>query len=477
MTLGRFAAPIDWRSVAHHLAGLLQLLGVLLVLPVLVAVLAGEHAYAVLFAGIALAVVAVGWLVRRFRPAGLGLREALVVTVLAYPLLTLVTAGVYLPDHSPVDAVFETLSGFTTTGLTVVEEETLPASVAFFRSFSQWLGGAGIAIVYMAVLAGPGSATSRLYLAEFDEDNVLGNVVRTARGVAAVYLGLTLAGYLALVAAGAGLFDGLLHALSLLSTGGFSPFATSVGAYDSTAVASVTSVFMVAGATSLPLLYVLVAQRRWRRFVGDVQLRTMLALIVVGTVAVLPFHGLALRDFGAHLFHAISALTTTGFTLDDPAQWPAGAKIATVGLMFVGGSSASTAGGLKLLRLALLARLVWWSLVRPLLPREATVPLQVQDVRVREDELRRVVAVAACYAVLLFASWLLLLGTDAAPVDALFEAASALGTVGQSAGLTAPELATGGKLVLCLNMWLGRVEVFAVLFLFPLGVTSHPRSP
>lgn len=193
VTLGRFAPPLDVRSVTYRLAGLLVLAAPCLLPP----------------AGVAL-----------------------------------VAAAGYLPHAGVGDAVFEALSGFTTTGLTAMAEDTLPASVAFFRAFSQWLGGAGIAIIYLAALAGPRSAASRLYMAEFEEGNVPGNVVSAARAVAVVYGGLTLAGY-ALLAAGAGPGDGLLHAFSLLSTGGFSPFPDSVGAYDSPAIGAVTVVFMV----------------------------------------------------------------------------------------------------------------------------------------------------------------------------------------------------------------------------------------
>lgn len=139
--------------------------------------------------------------------------------------------------------------------------------------------------------------------------------------------------------------------------------------------------------------------------------------------------------------------------------------MATVSLMIVGGSAGSTAGGLKLLRLALFARVVWWTTVRMLLPREAHVPLQLRGVSVSEEDLRRTVAVAACYAVLWFGSALLLTGTAPTAVDAAFEAASALGTVGQSVGITGAELAPRPKLVLGLDMWLGRIEILPVLLL------------
>lgn len=464
MTLSRFAPPLHLHSVVSYLGGLLLVAAPCLLVPAGVALVRGEGELAASFAGAAAAALAGGWLGRRVPTSRLGLREALVITALAYPVLALVTAAAYLPVASPSDALFEAISGFTTTGLTVLDVEQLPTSVVFFRSFSQWLGGAGLAVVYLAVLAGPSSAVARLYMAEFEENDVVGNVVSAARAVAGVYLGLTLVGWVGLMLAGAGWFDGLLHALSAVSTGGFSPFAGSIGAYDSAAVATVAGVLMVAGALSLPLLYLLVVRRRWATFLGDVQLRLLAGVLVAGVAVVVAFNGWRLDELGAQAFHVTSALTTTGFVVGDPQTWSQGVKLATAALMAIGGSAGSTAGGLKLLRVALFGYLVWWAVVRMLLPREARVPLAMGGLSFRDDDVRRAVAVAACGGALWFASGLVLAGTGAGAADALFEAAAALATAGQSIGL-ASELAVGPKLMLCLTMWLGRIEVLPVLLL------------
>lgn len=472
MTLSRFAPPLGWRTVAYYLAGLLMLTGPCLLVPAGVAVVAREPRPAAVFAGVAVAAIAVGWLGRRLPAPELGLREALVITALAYPLVAGVSAVAYLPVAGPVDALFEAVSGFTTTGLSVLRPEQLPTSVVFFRSFTQWLGGAGLAVVYLAVLAGPRSAASRLYMAEFEADDVMGNVVTAARAVAGVYAGLTAAGYAALLAAGAGPLDGLLHAFSAVSTGGFSPFAESVGGYDSAAVATVLTGLMLAGAISLPLLYVLIARRQWRTFLGDVQLRMLVAVAAAGVAVIALFDGWQPSELGQHAFHVTSALTTTGFVVSDPQTWSEGAKLATAGLLIVGGSAGSTAGGIKLLRVALLAALVWWSVVRMLLPREARVPLTVGGLSFTDTDVRRAVAVTVCYVTLWFASALVLAGAGADAADAVFESAAALGTAGQSIGLAA-ELAAGPKLMLCATMWLGRIEVLPILLLLRPG---QPRT-
>jgi len=172
----------------------------------------------------------------------------------------------------------------------------------------------------------------------------------------------------------------------------------------------------------------------------------------------------------ASVFHATSALTTAGFQLGDPATWPDGALGVVVGLMVLGGSAGSTAGGLKLFRLVLLLKLAHRLVIRALLPEEAKVPVKLQGVAVPDRELE----LAAGFFVL-YMGWLgvstLLLGLAGFPLEtALFESASALGTVGLSAGVTSPELVWWAKLVLILDMWAGRLEILPVL------VALHPGA-
>lgn len=470
MSVGRFVVPLDLGAVGYQLGGVLMVFAVTLMPCAVVALAAGDMFQSAAFTVAAAVMWSAGWLCRRGEPRELRLREAIVITALAYLVFAAAGAVAFLSVTGPVDAFFEAMSGFTTTGLSLLEPAGLPPSLLFFRAFSQWVGGAGIIILSLVVLAGHGSAASRLYASEFGEENLLGSVVATARVVAAVYAGLTIAGYAALLAAGAGAFDGLLHALALVSTGGFSSFGASIGAYDSAAVEAVTMVFMVVGATSFPLLYLVLRRKQWQKLASDVQVRTLGAVLVAGTLVHLGFVGWdagALRDA---VFHVASAATTTGFTTTDPADLPDGAKMLSVVLMLIGGGVGSTAGGLKLLRLGIALSLISWALLRLMLPREAKVPLKLGGVTITEDELRRTFALVVCYAGLVVMSALAIATLGVPAVDALFETASAAGTVGQSVGVTSPTLPSWAKLLLAVNMWAGRVEILPVL------VMLHPRN-
>lgn len=469
MALVRFALPLDLAGLGYHTGGLLRLLAATLVVPVGVALLSRELPQAGLFATMAALSWAVGWALRRHGAQQLGLREALALTALAYLLFATVGAVAFVPVAGPADAFFEAMSGFTTTGLTVMPVDELPRSLLFFRGYSQWLGGAGIIVLTLVVLAEPGSTGKQLYTAEFGQENLLGSVVSTGRVVMVAYAGLTVAGVLGLWAAGAGFFDAVVHGLSLTSTGGFSPFTDSFGAYDRGAVAGVAGGFMVLGATSLPLLY-MTRHRGPRRLLADSQLRLLVALVLAAAVVFLLFEGPELDELGAAAFHATTAVTTTGFVLEPVSEWSEGARMLALGLMVVGGSVGSTAGGIKLLRLLILVRTVGWSVSRTLLPEEAKMPLTVEHAVVGPEEIRRTFALLGAYLVLLFLGAVAVTGAGVPMENALFDVASALSTVGLSTGATSADLPAWAKLVLALMMWAGRVEIVAVLVLL------HPMN-
>ena len=474
MRLSRFVAPIDKPALLLQIRGPVRLLGLAFAAPLAVALIYREWTQALVFLGLGVT----AWLIGRPPSRGLAAaaapRDALVLGAAVYLVFSVLGAVAFLPVAPFIDGLFESMSGFTTTGLGVLDVERLPRSLVFFRSFTQWIGGAGIVVLSILVLPGPRATLAHFFAAEFKHENLLGNLVTTMRVVFATYGLLTAAAALTYFVVGMSAFDAVVHALSTLSTGGFSSHPRSVGGYPSVAVTAAISLFMLAGAIAFPLYY---GARRdgARRFVGDPQFLTLLAFVGIafGSSLLYARWSLPAADSMDYLFHSISAVTTTGFNTTDAGAWPEGFRLVIVLLMVVGGSAGSTAGGVKLVRLLLVAKLIGWYLSRALLPSEAQVPIREGDHVVRDEEIRETLGFLGLYAAVLAGSTLLIAAAGFDPMDCLFEATSALGTVGLSTGITAASLPVWTKLVLIVDMWAGRLEILPLLvFCYP----GHWRS-
>jgi trk system potassium uptake protein TrkH len=464
MSLILYIRPLDFTAVFVHLQITLRLFGVLLLVPLGVALLTGEYQLAFIFAGLCLVALVIGHFRIIAWTPDLESREALVVTALTYLLFALLATPPFLTTTSFVNGLFEAMSGITTTGLSVLSLKEVPTSLLFFRAYLQWLGGAGIIVLSLIILVGPGKAAFRLYASEFGKENLMGSVIATARVVMVIYCLLTAAGFLVYLGVGMAPFDALLYIMATISTGGFAPYKESVGHFgggSAPAIQAAVLVFMVLGAISFPLYY----QARMRgigHFFRDPQLRGLLVLIVVGFLLLAGVR--RWQDHGIHwLFTAASAATTTGFSLSAPAKWPASTHFIAVLLMLIGGTAGSTAGGLKIFRVLIMGKLALNLLLRALLPPEATLATKLGGIAVSEAEIRHIFGFLVLYLFVLCISSLIFILAGFSADAAVFENASALGTVGLSAGVTSPQLAVGLKLLLAFNMWAGRIEILPVL--------------
>ena len=379
---------------------------------------------------------------------------------------------------SPGDAIFESMSGITTTGATllaVIEDE--PHSVLLWRSIMQWLGGVGIVVLVVAIAPATGLATQRVFYAElsgFSADRLTPRIADTAKIITGVYLALTTAGIVAFSFAGMGPFDALNHALTSVATGGFSTRTASIAAFDSVAVELVAIVLMIAGAVNFAF-YWLALRGRDRLWPQAAEVRAFFGILVAGTAVI----SLALavtddaRDFADSLrsssFTVVSLVTSTGYTTVDFDEWNDFARLTGLVLMFVGGCAGSTAGGMKVIRVMILAKAFAQELGRQLRPRAVQV-LHTRG-RVYSEEVRR--GVLGFFLVYMVVFMLGTLTMAAFGLDEVSAAAStvatlniigpALGEVGATENYAAvPE---GGRWVLTLLMLMGRLEIFTVLVL------------
>jgi trk system potassium uptake protein TrkH len=475
------------RPVLRFLGRLVLLLGVAQLVPALCALLYGEgRATGAFVVSALIAAAAGGAMIVTGRGDGeVYRREGILVVVGGWVLASLFGAVPYLLTgtlDSPVDALFEAASGFTTTGATVLLDiEAAGRGVLFWRSFTQWLGGMGIIVLFVALLPELGPGARFLYKLEVPgptAEALKPRIRDTASILWRLYLLLTAAETVLLMIAGLDLYDALTHTFSTLSTGGFSPRAASVAAFSSPAVDLVVIVFMVLAGGNFSLYFGLRHRSGWN-LLRDAEFRIYLAILGVATAAVAAVllwseryshAGRALLDAA---FQVTSVLTTTGFATADFELWPNSTRMLLVVLMFVGGCAGSTAGSMKVMRMVIGVKAALRE-VRLIFSPSSVISILVGKKPVPEGVVRSV----AGFFILYLTSWGLgtLALTVQGDVDLVTAGSAAIATLGN----IGPGLAGVGpvesyaffrpesKLLMVMLMWLGRLEVYSIAALFTL---------
>jgi trk system potassium uptake protein TrkH len=462
------------------LGWLTALIGAFQLVPVAAALLFGEpvlpylvSAAAAAACGMALALLA--------RPPDRAIRprDGFLVVACAWLLASLFGALPYWTTRTlgPVDALFESISGFTTTGSTVMSEiEGTQRALLLWRSFTQWLGGMGIILFTIAILPLLGIGGMQLFKAEVPgpvKDKLRPRVAETARRLWLVYVGFTAAEWIALRLAGMGGFDALCHSLTTLATGGFSTRNASIGAFDSAAVEWIVILFMLLAAINFVLHYrVLSGHGRevWR----DSELRYFLVVIAAaGLVTVLLLPSEAGRSLEETLrtayFQVISIVTTTGYGTTDFELWPVVAHLLILQLMILGGMAGSTGGGVKSLRALIGIRVLLASFDRLLHPHSVR-PVKYGGRPVPVDLLAGIWAFFTGYFAIAVVAAAVVAASGYEFTTAISSALTAIGNVGPGLGEIGPydnfaHFPAHVKMVLSFCMIAGRLEVFTLLVL------------
>lgn len=466
--------------VARYLGQVLLVLGGLTCVPAAVALLDGAPAIALRHGAVVIVLLAAGGAGARLRApdGGIQKNEALVVSALAFALPPFLMAFPLMGyGLSYQDALFEAISGVTTTGLSVVASvDAMPFAFHFARAWMQWVGGLGVIVLCIAFLIEPGTAARHLGFDRHEMDDLVGGAHAHARRALMAYGTVTVLGIFLLMALGMGAEEALVHAFAAVSTGGFSSHDASLAGI--AAVPARFGVIALCFAGAVPFyVYYRAAYRpgpgRWGSMLSDLQLRALVVL-TVALIAVL--FGLLWRGepadpskaLGDAVITAVSAQTTAGFATVPIAGLGADALGVLIAAMTVGGGFGSTAGGIKILRLLIVLRLFHLMLVRCSVPGSTHISARLGGRPLDPVEIEAAVAVVMGYAGVVFLSFLLFLAFGQPALGSLFEVTSAVGTVGLSAGLTGPALATPLKAVLCVDMLMGRVETIALIVLiFP----------
>jgi trk system potassium uptake protein TrkH len=412
----------------------------------------------------------------------LRLRDGFIVVVLFWMVLGCAGAiPFYLyenMDISLVDALFESISGLTTTGATVlVGLDYLPHGILFYRQELQWLGGMGIIVLAVAIMPMLGVGGMQLYKAEAPgpvKDNKLTpRIAETAKALWYIYLGLTVACAFAYWVAGMDLFDAVTHSFSTVAIGGFSTHDASIGYFDSVAIEAVAIVFMFLGAVNFALHFSVVRNRSLMPYIRDAEFKFYAALLITISVfcAYVLYSQTTNHDFFEALresvFQTISIATTSGFVTTDYASWPVFVPVLLLFSSFVGGCAGSTGGGIKVIRILLLIKQGQREVLRLIHP-NAQVTVKVGKQPVDNSIIDAVWGFFAAYVALFALMMLILMFNGIDQVTAFSAVAATINNLGPGLGEVSANYASlsdFNKLLLCFSMLLGRLEIFTLLVL------------
>jgi len=456
----------------YFLGFLLLIAGAIMLAPIPVAIWFNEGNLIPAFLIPAAVAIAAGcFLRRRFPRTELSLGKAMVLVATVWIILSLFSSIPFMLGNrmSFVDSYFESMAGFTATGLTMIGDvESCKNTILVWRSLTQWIGGLGIIVLFLAALLGAGKAARKMYVAEARMERIEPSLRETARALWKIYLLFTLVGAAGLYFAGMSLFEALNHSMTGIATGGFAVRNTSFAGYGMPVIL-VTIMVMLAGATSFAV-HRRVMAGHWRELFRNVEVQLMMALIALATLALV--WSVGVRDA---LFQSVSALTGTGFSTANLSGWGDLQKGILIILMVVGGGYGSTSSAIKLIRIAIIARAIHWSIKRSFLPERAIVPMKLAGRIYTHDEVMETAIYALIYVFVLMGGAVVLMALGYPAIDSLFESASAQGNVGLSVGITCASMPVVGKIVLILQMLVGRLEILPVVALVSYLISMIPR--
>lgn len=407
-----------------------------------------------------------------------GYREGFAVAAFGWILLAGFGSVPYVLSGTlpnPVDAYFETMSGFTTTGASVITDvEILSRGVLFWRSLTHWLGGMGIIVLTVALIPSLKIAGLQMFKAEVPgptKSKVLPRIAQTSRELYKIYLVITAAEIILLTLAGMNWFDSFIHTFGTVATGGFSSKNASIAAYDSVLIELIIVFFMIVCGMNFALHYYSL-RGNFRPTLKDPEARLYIAIILFSTVLI-AFDLVNSAGYAAgkaareSLFQVASIMTTTGFATADFDQWPPMSKAMLIILMLVGGCAGSTGGAVKVSRMLIMFKGISRQITKLLHP-QAVIPVRVGKDVVPQEVLDNVQTFFFIYIIILGASVLFVTSLGVDLVSAVSAVAATLGNVGPGLGVVGPmtnyfSLPDSAKVVLTLCMLIGRLEIYTIM--------------
>ena len=471
-----------------HLAFVSRVLGLMLMVfstsmlvPIIFATIYQENTLPMFFLAFTITMIVgfLSWLPARNMKGEIRIRDGFIITVLFWLVLSTFGALPFALSQetnlSFIDALFESISGLTTTGATVFTSlEDLPKSILYYRQQLQWLGGIGIVVIAVSILPMIGVGGMQIYKAEtpgpIKDTKLTPRIAETANALFKIYVFLTVACALAYWVAGMSWFDALSHSFSTISIGGFSTYDESLGHFDNNAVLTIASIFMVVSGLNFALHYTAWHARSIKSYISDPEARLFVLVILFGilvttyflyTTASMPNEEILFVG----VFQLISILTTTGFTTTEFHLWPSFLPFFLILLSFFGACAGSTGGGIKMGRILIMSQQVVREIYRLIHP-NAVLPIKTKKHKIPERVTDGIWAFFGIYFFIFYVMVLLLLANNLDYITAWSATAASFNNLGPGLGAVAEnyaDLNAMSKAILCSGMLLGRLEVFTLL--------------
>ncbi|MDW7727890.1 MAG: TrkH family potassium uptake protein [Candidatus Methanoperedens sp.] len=471
---------MNYRVILNVLGTVIKFLGISLLVPLLVALYYNEPGSVRVFIISSVLAILTGTLLEYKYRAEFELhhRESFVIVAMGWFSVAFFGAVPYLLSGiSPIDSLFESMSGFTTTGSTnLTDIESHSRSFLFWRSMTQWLGGMGIIVLVIAILPRLAIAGRQMFNSEATgpiKDKLKPRLKDTAQILWGVYVTFTALEIILLKSAGMSLYDAVVHSFSTMASGGFSPNNESIAGFGSVLIEAIIITFMLVAGANFSLMY-RTLRVDMKSIFRDKEFQGYLSIILLATVVI----SFQLWNLGETLFDSIryatfqvvTVMTTTGFASADFNLWPESARMILLLLMFIGGSAGSTSGAIKVIRVMLLVKFGLREIQKLIHPK-IVKPIRIGENVIPDEVMQAILSFFVLYLLMfvLSSSVLSVLGLDM--ITSISASATTLGNVGPGLNLVGPmadfsTIPIIGKIVLILNMWIGRLEVMTVLILF-----------
>lgn len=478
---------MNYEMMTYVIMSIAKVEGLLMIIPAIVSLFYKEYETSLSIAIIAVAFLLIGiiFTVKKPKKIDIFIKDGILIVGLAWIVFSVIgSLPFYFTGTIPhfIDAYFETVSGFTTTGSTILTDiESLPMGILFWRSFTHWIGGMGVLVFVLAIIPIAESRSINIMKAEVPGptmDKLVPKTKQTAKILYFIYVALTLLEVGLLMFGGMNFFDSLVHAFSTAGTGGFSIKNKSIGFYNSAYIEWVITIFMILFGINFNLFYLALLKKFDRIFKSE-ELRIYLGIIVV-SILLISFDIRGMYNTMSEAirlasFHVASIITTTGFMSADFNIWPNFSKAILLTLMIIGACAGSTGGGIKVSRFLITMKNVKREIKRLIHPK-TVINVKIDDKLIEESLIRNISAYIIIYATIIAASFLLISMNEFDFETSLTAVITCINNVGPGLGeIVGPTgnfstFTVFSKFVLTMDMLIGRLEIFPILLLFSPGI-------